>query len=393
MKSLFIGMASVFVLALAGPALAQQLSNEKLVSDAEAINRQPDPEAAFRQATANCSSGLGRDCLVLGLEQVDRAQLAGSGEGLGLSSIKRGCDLGYAPACVQLGDQKLYGKSIFNGRTVAPPAPGEAYGLMFRACTLDPGFCFPLGGFQQDGIGHAKDLVAARKTFTRGCAVVPATYYSLMSCAGLGALVAEGGAKAEARRVFGSGCGAKWVPEACAELGLMLMYGEGGPKDLPMARERLRKGCVRGAESCVEYGGMLEVGEGGGIDIAGAQAAYDTGCVALIPDRGHNVDSCIESANLWLDTQQKNGKPVLVMACRMGSACSDRAKAIELYLSVLTSNCTGGDSYACYYQAERYAADARLGGAPFALARQRALYQRAVKLDPDNEQAAEALRK
>lgn len=68
-------------------------------------------------------------------------------------------------------------------------------------------------------------------------------------------------------------------PESCSELGMMLVRGQGGPKDDRSARILFDQSCSEGGiMGCVSYGFMLQRGEGGAVDIEKAQSLFNHAC-------------------------------------------------------------------------------------------------------------------
>jgi len=84
-----------------------------------------------------------------------------------------------------------------------------------------------------------------------------------------------------ARSKYQLGCFTDGNSAACNNLGSMATQGQGGAKDLPLARKAYQQGCAKSVtKSCEVFGSMLKNGSGGPQDFAGSIAPLTTSCNA-----------------------------------------------------------------------------------------------------------------
>jgi len=151
---------------------------------------------------------------------------------------RRGCDLGYAPACLTTANKLIAGEG-----TAKDGATAEA--LLKRAC--DAGKwenCERLAAAYSRGELGAKDAPKALAAYTRACSY--------------------GGAR------------------ACHTGSLMLKSGDGVPKDVPASIALLQKGCSPdspGWDACFALGEAYEGGAGVAKDMKLAAEVYERGCM------------------------------------------------------------------------------------------------------------------
>lgn len=197
-----------------------------------------------------------------------------------MSLVRRGCDLGYAPACATLAQH------LINGKHTKQDVPG-AMSLLQRAC--DAGRdedCETIGNLYREGKGVNKNPVAAIAAYEQACDKGGAR-----ACNSGGVLYAKGEGlpkdPAKARALYEKGCPEKspgW--DACKSLGEAMEKGVGGPKDVARAAEIYERGCMNGG--CLRAGQIWEKGEGGvKPDPERALAAYEKGC-----NRANDKDAC-----------------------------------------------------------------------------------------------------
>jgi TPR repeat protein len=149
----------------------------------------------------------------------------------GRAMLEKGCTLGSLNACTNLG------RALYNGVGGEADRP-RAVGLWTKACVAGEGDACNAEGDASDA-----DPPTARKAYERGCALDH--------------------------------------KDSCANLGLMLAKGEGGPKDERAAATTSDKACKKGAPlGCLVFGVLARDGTGMPEDRAAAKAAFHTACQA-----------------------------------------------------------------------------------------------------------------
>jgi TPR repeat protein len=219
--------------------------------------------------------------------------------------FEKGCDLGSALACNNLGvmsgrgdggprdavksaaafDKACAAKDALGCRNRAlqhrlarPPEEREAFARLTDACKLgsDDG-CAELGWAQRNGRGVEADARAAAATWEPACARGESP-----SCAGLGVLLILGeGVTRDAKRgaaLLEEAC-TKDASDACLNLGILLQRGKDLPLDVPRAVTLFENACAaQHAQGCVELAKILESGVGRPKSERGVKDAYRKGC-------------------------------------------------------------------------------------------------------------------
>lgn len=121
---------------------------------------------------------------------------------------------------------------------------------------------------------------------------------------------------ATARTDYQSGCFSDGNGAACNNLGAMATKGQGGAKDLPLARRAYQQGCAKGvAKACENYGSMLKSGRGGPQDIVGAVAPQTMACKAGL------ATSCYELGTSYFYGRIGNGPDYAKARQYLAKAC------------------------------------------------------------------------
>lgn len=214
---------------------------------------------------------------------------------------RRGCDLGYAPACLTTANKLLAGQG-----TAKDAATAEL--LLKRACDAGKSEnCERLGSVYANGDLGAKDAPKALAAYTRACSY--------------------GGAR------------------ACHTAALMLKSGDGVPKDPSASIAMLQKGCdpkSPGWDACFALGEAYEQGEGTTKNMPLAAEIYERGCMK---------GGCRRAGEIWekgigVKADPKKALELFTRACHNGGdvkACerqgailekSDKPKALAFYADI-----------------------------------------------------------
>src|SRR5690606_27859738 len=132
-------------------------------------------------------------------------------------------------------------------------------------------------------------------TMTPGSATAQASDKVTVEAGGSGASMEaqaafNAGNFATARAKYELGCFTDGNGAGCNNLGAMAFKGQGGAKDLPLARRAYRQGCAKSiAKSCEVYGSMLKSGSGGAPDPAGAIAPLTAACNARLANACYDL--------------------------------------------------------------------------------------------------------
>ena len=138
---------------------------------------------------ARCEQGSAKDCSALGACAALRVCGHASQPERYLRYSKRGCELGDATACTNLGDayRKGWGGSV--EPALAQAAFARALAAQRPACEAgDSSGCYMVAHAYHDGLGVAVDAGEARRFFEKSCALG-----HLFSCASIAADDAEAG--------------------------------------------------------------------------------------------------------------------------------------------------------------------------------------------------------
>ncbi len=109
----------------------------------------------------------------------------------------------------------------------------------------------------------------------------------------------------------------------CHDAGLMQTDGEGGPRDLPKARQSYTLGCENGfAGSCTNLALMLQDGSGGPVDYAKSRSLLEAGCQNARGIDCHNIGVTYEHG-FGVTVNRDRASEYYRKACELGydSAC------------------------------------------------------------------------
>lgn len=140
-----------------------------------------------------------------------------------------------------------------------------------------------------------------------------------------------------ARSKYTLGCFTDGVGPSCNNLGSMAFKGQGGVKDLPLARKAYQQGCTKGvAKSCEVLGSMMKTGSGGPQDYAGSVAPLATACKAGLAQSCYNLGTNYFYGNV-------GGKPDYALARKyIAQACPGFAADGCYGLGLMQQNGQGG---------------------------------------------------
>ena len=302
-----------------------------------------------------CDGGVGRACYRLATnynygrgvtpDVVKAAQILG-----------RGCDLGDADSCTDLG-------YFYEQGTGVARSDVNATDFYRRACDAGNALgCNNLGHRYQTGKGVAQNEVEAADLYRRAC-----ENGSGLGCGNLGFLYAGGigvsQSDVEAVRYYRLGCDMK-DGASCGNLGYMIDGGRGAPKNDVEAAGFFKAGCEGGHKfACAHYAVALDNAKGVANDPEGAVRHYSIGCEAGF------MFAC---TNLGFMYQGDRGVPI------------NHAESLRLYQIA----CDGGESYGCNNLGHMYMTGR---GVDADLTRAIALFERAIKLDENNQYAKDNL--
>lgn len=232
----------------------------------------------------------------------------GTNPTLGISLYERSCNLGYAPGCSSLADERIIGKNTKKDA-------GSGMKLLERACDAGEGReCEKQGDYLREGKVVAADKVGAIMAFTRGCKQV-GFKKSYRACAKLGEMYAKGeGVTADlpkAIEAYKAGCpdtGSTGV-EACRALALTYEKGQGVKAAPALAAEYYTRSCGNG--DCLKAGGLYEKGATGKPDYAKAAEAYTKGC-----KRFGDKDACLAQGRLLEKDDKAQAKVHYLDVCQ-----------------------------------------------------------------------------
>ncbi|MFW5738860.1 MAG: tetratricopeptide repeat protein [Myxococcota bacterium] len=215
-----------------------------------------------------CRAAHGPACLALAL----RLEARGN-PGQAARWLERGCELGVARACFNLGVMHHQGAGVKLDLE-------RAAALYEQACASgEPVACSDLGVMLREGQGGAVDHTRARELFERAC-----TERIAAACYNLGLQHEEGrGGPPDATRaatLYGRACDGGEL-RACNNLGLLHEEGIGVGADPTLAAQLYERACEGGlVSSCVNLGALLELGKGVKRDPERAKELYERACRA-----------------------------------------------------------------------------------------------------------------
>lgn len=203
----------------------------------------PDVALAAQLHARACDLGSGPACGNLGA--LRRAGLGGPMDKAAAARLyERGCDLGAARPCVALGGMFARGEEV-----AKDAAKAEAY--LLRGCDGGDGDgCDRLGAMLAGGEGVPRNERRALELFDRACSIGSGS-----GCSNAGALLQSdkhglAADKPRAKRYFDKACGLGDA-SGCAWVGIMMVAGDGVPRDEEGGVQYLSKGCRMGdAQAC-----------------------------------------------------------------------------------------------------------------------------------------------
>ena len=256
--------------------------------------------AFFKQA---CNMDFGQGCMLLGNSlKGDKAWMY----------LSRACELGVDEACERILDM---GKTVGKGRKVAQ--------LLCEQGKVR--YCYELGRMMENGKGGQKDMAGAMAGYDLGC-----RQGHLTSCVKLADyLVKQGEGSGEMKYLVraaklyerackqDSGSGCKQLSSlskdkkysrtldnnlckqgdafACNELGVLMLQGKYGPRDIKGAFDRLKEACRLGlGMGCFNAGIALDTDSNA--DDGKVLAFYMKACEKGVEDGCKKIDSAIDTA-------------------------------------------------------------------------------------------------
>jgi uncharacterized protein len=207
-----------------------------------------------------CDGGVAMACAVaarwLG-EGSHASEVSGAQPLLARLEGQRGCLTGQSEACFQIGVLFYYGRDAF------PRDRASASRAFSRGCDLgDARACNNLGDALAYGDGAGRDVEGAATAFVKACRLGEP-----LGCANLGYMAEHGEGVARdvprARGLYRDACAAGDV-YGCLHLDLLAAQDAGAPRDPDRALEHWRHACEQGrARACAFVGVMYEDGPDG----------------------------------------------------------------------------------------------------------------------------------
>jgi hypothetical protein len=314
-----------------------------------------DDVKATKLYRLGCDGGVGEACFRLAANYAFGKGVTPDEE-KAAQILQRGCAIGDADSCTDLGYSYEIGRGV-------PQSDVNAADYYRRACDAGNALgCNNLGYRYQTGKGVAQDEAGAAALYRRACEAG-----SGLGCGNLGFVLAEGiglaPSETEAVRYYRLGCDLNDAA-SCGNLGFMISNGRGSALNDGEAAGFLKRGCEGGHKfACAHYAVALDNSKGVANDPAGAVRYYSVGCEAGF------LFAC---TNLGFMYQGDRGVPV------------NHAESLRLYRIA----CDGGESYGCNNLGHMYMTGR--GVAPD-LTRAISLFERALKLDENNQYAKDNL--
>lgn len=223
-------------------------------------------------AQVRCDQGDAESCLeVLILDSHGASGQDGAASARGV--LDERCAAGDGARCQDLGF--LYSNAVFVEADL-----GRSAELYRRACELEAHLCGNWGRLHEDGRGVPQDRAKALKLYLRACDADGE--FSGHACAMGAQLLLEPTNRtdaAQARALLEKACRTSGIPRPCANLGQMLLDGDGGPADTARAIELLRRACdERDGFACANLGRAHALGIGVPVDAPQATVLLDQGC-------------------------------------------------------------------------------------------------------------------
>lgn len=157
---------------------------------------------------SRCTPGLA--CFIAG-DAWETGTGVARNDAVALQLYERGCEQGFAPACLNAG-------VVIASGNVGPPDFRVSLQRYITACNLDPNVgCNDVAGRFLLGMGVEADLNIAGAAAQRGCLVG----HNVMACRSLARVLLAQGHVEHARELFRRTCEAG-VGESCADLGDLL---------------------------------------------------------------------------------------------------------------------------------------------------------------------------
>lgn len=217
-----------------------------------------------------CKLGYGPACYTSGTYSWDFAR-TDAAKAESTEDMKRGCDAGDANSCNTYAYRIERGEGVAKDTTAGLP-------LYLKACDLKNDVaCVNAAIDLENGIGADKDYAKARSLYDKACEMKNKT-----GCFWSAVMLKNGKGVAanltKAREAFVDLCKQEFA-RSCSQMGFMLEYGEGGPKDLVAAREQYSAACkANHVQGCTNLGWMHYRGKGGPVDYARAVDLFSFAC-------------------------------------------------------------------------------------------------------------------
>ncbi len=237
----------------------------------QAIDQLHRMKVDYSDAVQRCAAGEDASCLEAlvmrstGATDDDDAKLA-------RAELRKRCDAGEAARCQDLGF--LYSQGI-----IVEVDLGRAAELYHRACAGDDSLCGNYGRLYQEGRGVKQDRDQALELYTKACNADGE--FAAHACGMAGNLLSEPPEPfdlAKARGFYAKACDGG-TQLACANLGQMLLDGDGGAADQQKAITLLTVACDLGdGYGCANLGRAYVDGLGVPVDVNRGAQLLGTAC-------------------------------------------------------------------------------------------------------------------
>ena len=220
--------------------------------------------------TQACNAEYAPACSQMGTMLINIPDLADPDAGMAF--VQKGCNLGDARGCVQLG--VLY----LDGRTGTTNIE-KAQKIFVETCEEKIGFgCFQLGKMYDQGLGIEENKDKALELFQKGCDMLNGD-----SCGMLGYRYLKGGggvmkSTKEAVRYFDLGC-EHGDQKSCREMADFYFEGSLVQKDVKHALELYKQSCqLFNSEACLKAGTLMLDESIGEVNYYQALLSFEKGC-------------------------------------------------------------------------------------------------------------------
>ena len=229
-----------------------------------------------------CGFGYAKACTNLGSLLLHTSDFKDPVEGL--EFVKKGCDLGDAKGCVELGVVYYEGVAGEIGQTIAKDID-KAKEVFVKTCDQKLGLgCYKLGMMYDTGEGFTANPKKALELYRNGC-----TYLDGSSCGMIGHRYLKGGggvmkSSQEAVRHFELGC-EYGDQRSCREMADFYYKGELVEKNLSAALEMYKQSCsLSSGRACYQAGMIIMDGIVGEPNFYEASKLLSKGCKMGVKD-------------------------------------------------------------------------------------------------------------